>query len=185
MNKKSLFSFLFVLPMFFLPKLSVADELNYLSGVDSQVKSVFDYCSGKSLDDDKVNLVRSGFVNIKNGVFNGELPADYKKFVSGFYKESMIEDFYLKKDKDGFLLIIIDGGNTCNSIPLYSRNSSSSFLSEESKKGKVSEHDSIGLNGESIKSFVYKTKDGIFVLSEIKNKDTDKDYSMITAARVY
>ncbi len=174
-----------LLPMFFLPNFSFADDSNYLSSVEKQVGSVISYCSGKTLGDDRVNLVRNGFANIKNGVFNGELPSDYKKFADKFYKDSDVGDFYFKKDGDGFLLIIIDGENTCNSIPLYTKKASSDFLSSEDRKGKVSEHDSVGTSGEKIKSLVYKIKENIFVLSEIKNKDIEDGYSMVTAVRVY
>lgn len=171
--------------IFLLPKISFANESNFLSGVNEQVKSVFNYCSGKSLKEDRVNLLRSGFINIKNGIFNGELPSDYRIFVDKFYKDSGINDFYLKKNADGYILMIIDGENTCNSIPLYSQKAASSYLTNESKKDKVSEHDSVGANGEKIKSSVYKINGNIFVLSEIRNKDVDEKYVMITAVRVY
>lgn len=163
---------------------SWADESLSLSKPEKQVDNVFNYCSGSTLKEDRAGLIKAGFVNIKNGSFNGELPSDYKSFVDKFYKDSGVGDFYLKNSQDGFSLIIIDSENTCNSIPVYGDTKTILSIIEKRSKDKVNENESVGKNGEKIKSAIYKIKDKIFVLSKI-DIDQKNDYKMITAVRVY
>lgn len=168
------------------PAALAEDKSQLLMPMSDQVASVLKYCSTSDIEADKLTMQKAGFVNVVDGTPKAEMPREFMAFVKYFYDEAgKVSNFLIKENEGKYLVVIIDGNNTCNSAPFFGSLDQVSPLLASHQAEKVKESEQIKHGDVEIKTSLYKVKDKVFAISEISNASAGERLTSVTATRVY